>query len=85
MSDVEDELGVIDEAHCYHHDFWDCDECRDGVCDREAIDYCVCCDCCCTCLACEYGPRDGMLMTEQQRAAIAAVDVSPNREEIGHD
>ena len=43
-----------------------CGNCS-GTYDEETGDYlddreCVCCECCCTCLACEYGPRDGMLM-----------------------
>lgn len=33
---------------------------------------CVHCPCCCSCLGCEYGPRDGMLLTEEQRVPIAA-------------
>jgi len=32
---------------------------------------CAHCECC-GCLACEYGPKDGMLLTEAQRASIAA-------------
>ncbi|GGN74044.1 hypothetical protein GCM10010112_43790 [Actinoplanes lobatus] len=27
---------------------------------------CAHCDCCCPCLACEYGPRDGMLLHPEQ-------------------
>jgi hypothetical protein len=34
---------------------------------------CVHCPCCCTCLGCEYGPRDGMELTEAQRAPIRAI------------
>lgn len=46
-----------EQVHCYHvdrisdDDDWEPDD-----------DECVHCDCCCTCLGCEYGPRDGMLM-----------------------
>ncbi|HET8763030.1 MAG TPA: hypothetical protein VFM12_06405 [Gemmatimonadales bacterium] len=54
--------------HCYG-------ECK-SVYDEESgemiddgID-CAHCECCCSCLACEYGPRDGMLLTDQQRANI---------------
>lgn len=44
---------------------------------------CVHCPCCCACMGCLYGPRDGMLLTAEQRAPIAAValdydDVPPN-------
>jgi hypothetical protein len=48
---------IDDDLHCIHtvrdseFDDWDM-----------ADDYCVHCECCCTCLGCEYGPRDGMLM-----------------------
>jgi hypothetical protein len=38
--------------------------------DVEGGGDCVHCDCCCSCLGCEYGPQNGMLLTEQQRAAI---------------
>jgi hypothetical protein len=34
---------------------------------------CVHCGCCCECLGCEYGPRNGMGMTEEQRAGAAAI------------
>jgi hypothetical protein len=27
---------------------------------------CVHCECCCTCLGCEYGPHDGMLMNASE-------------------
>lgn len=33
---------------------------------------CVHCECCCDCMGCLYGPRDGMTLTEEQRAPIAA-------------
>lgn len=50
------------EVHCYHHSHTsECDE-YGWDCDDVANDDCVHCDCCCTCLGCEYGPRDGMLM-----------------------
>lgn len=44
---------------------------------------CAHCECCCACLGCEYGPRDGLALTAEQRAPIAAValdydDVPPN-------
>lgn len=38
---------------------------------------CVHCDCCCPCLSCEYGPRNGMLLTEEQRAPIAGHQATP--------
>jgi hypothetical protein len=33
---------------------------------------CVSCECCCTSLAMEYGPQNGMALTEAQRAPIRA-------------
>lgn len=45
--------------HCFHHQHTS--ECDDW-CDGDEGDDCVHCECCCTCLGCEYGPRDGMLM-----------------------
>lgn len=39
------------------------------------------CNCCCPCLGCEYGPRNGMQLTAEQRAPIAGVtfdDIPPN-------
>lgn len=47
-----------DDDHCQHTD-------RDSEYDDwdTANDYCCHCECCCTCLSCEYGPRDGMLLT----------------------
>lgn len=53
----EYQRGYADDLHCDHAP-WSWDEQEDGEYD----DYCVHCDCCCTCLGCEYGPRDGMLM-----------------------
>ncbi len=60
--------------HCDHHQHnsvcgWD-----DGYgdCDAAASDDCVHCPCCCTCLGCEYGPQDGMLLTPTQRERIGA-------------
>jgi hypothetical protein len=45
------------DAHCVHAPSgWNEDV------DGEYDDDCVHCDCCCTCLGCEYGPQDGMLM-----------------------
>lgn len=32
---------------------------------------CVHCECCCSCLSCEYGPQNGMPLTEEQRRPIA--------------
>lgn len=54
----------------------------DGEFIDDPVD-CVCCECCCTCLGCEYGPRNGMPMTAEQRAPIAAMafhclDAPPN-------
>lgn len=51
-----------DGPHCYHHQHDSECGAEYGDCDDDASDDCVCCPCCCTCLACEYGPRDGMLM-----------------------
>jgi hypothetical protein len=50
------------EEHCHHHtcDTEERDDCAAGDCYDE--DECVHCDCCCTCLGCEYGPKDGMLL-----------------------
>lgn len=69
------DVGLVDQdydepddgLHCYHPETHDAYGEETG---EEAE--CVCCECCCTCLACEYGPRDGMLLTEEQRAPIAA-------------
>lgn len=59
------------EEHCFHHacDPVDNDACAAGDCGDE--DDCIHCDCCCTCLSCEYGPRDGMLMWPDGNAEIA--------------
>jgi hypothetical protein len=49
--------------------------------DVDAGGDCVCCPCCCQCLGCEYGPRDGMLLTAEQRVGVVegfVVDVPPN-------
>lgn len=43
--------------------------------DLDGGGQCYHCECCCTCLGCEYGPQNGMLLTEEQRAPIAAVDL----------
>lgn len=53
---------MSDADHCFHHtcDPDDRDDCAAGDCYDS--DDCVHCECCCTCLGCEYGPRDGMLM-----------------------
>lgn len=59
-------------------------ECANTYEDGELIDErgdCAHCDCCCDCLACIYAPQDGMELTAEQRAPIAAVtfeDVAPN-------
>lgn len=54
---MTDDFGLIDDgqAHCAHH------TCSYDM-DHDYDDYCCHCECCCTCLGCEYGPRDGMLM-----------------------
>lgn len=57
-----DYLDEIEEGeHCYHptrgSDTGDWDDDFDDDAD------CVHCECCCTCLGCEYGPRDGQLMS----------------------
>jgi len=71
MPDPDVELVADDdEDHCYHHQHSeDCEWGEWGDCDDE--DDCMHCDCCCTCLGCEYGPRDGMLLTAEQRSAVA--------------
>lgn len=61
----------MSEIHCYHHehDYADGDsECSAGDCGDE--DDCVHCECCCSCLGCEYGPRDSVLMTPEQMAPL---------------
>lgn len=56
----------LDDVHCQHavshleYDGWE---------NGDDDDFCVHCDCCCTCLGCEYGPRDGMLMNPDQIGA----------------
>lgn len=50
------------DVHCNHHRHDERCEAWAGLCDDNANDDCVHCDCCCTCLGCEYGPQDGMLM-----------------------
>jgi hypothetical protein len=50
--------------------------------DGELIDDpmdCVCCECCCQCLGCVYAPRDGVPMTDGQRAPIAAMKLGETR------
>lgn len=57
-----------------------CFRCVESEPDADDVE-CVHCDCCCACLGCEYGPQDGMLLTAEQRAPIAAGfadDVAPN-------
>lgn len=55
------------ELHCGN----DCGGTTDEADQWDPTDEdCVHCECCCTCLGCEYGPRDGMLLTEEQRAHI---------------
>jgi hypothetical protein len=41
--------------------------------DDEGGGDCVCCPCCCQCLGCEYGPRDGLGLTDEQRAGARAI------------
>lgn len=49
---------------------WHCFRCVESEPDADDAE-CVHCDCCCQCLGCEYGPRDGMQLTAEQRAPIA--------------
>ncbi len=53
---------MTDDLHCNHHRHGSGCESWAGLCDLNEEDDCVHCQCCCTCLGCEYGPRDGMLM-----------------------
>lgn len=63
---------MSDGLHCYHHTHdSDDDACVVGGCSD--YDYCIHCECCCTCLGCEYGPRNGMLMWPEGNAEIAAL------------
>ena len=63
---------MSNDDHCFHHACdMDNDACAAGDCADE--DDCICCECCCTCLGCEYGPRDGMLMWPNGNAEIAAL------------
>ncbi len=57
-----------DGDHCQHHEHDDrCGGRYDG-CDWDyGSDHCVHCPCHCTCLGCEYGPQDGMLMFPEGR------------------
>jgi hypothetical protein len=57
MGDFDNDDG---EAHCDHAppDWYE-------DVDGEYDDFCVHCECCCTCLGCQYGPQDGMLMFPQ--------------------
>lgn len=57
-----------DREHCFN---------CGGTYDQETGDHlddgeCVCCECCCECMACLYGPRDGVGLTEAQRAPARA-------------
>jgi hypothetical protein len=58
-----------DAEHCYNcggtYDWRSGDVLDDGDC--------VHCECCCTCLGCEYGPRNGLGMTDEQRAGARAI------------
>jgi hypothetical protein len=67
-----------EQDHCIR-----CVASRDPESGGSHDDDCVHCECCCACLGCEYGSRDGMPLTAEQRAPIAAVtldydDVPPN-------
>lgn len=64
-----------DDDHCYHHSCdTDNDACAAGDCADE--DECVCCPCCCTCLGCQYGPKDGLLMWPNGNAEIERMGTS---------
>jgi hypothetical protein len=61
-----------EQDHCIR-----CMPTRDPWTGHEEDDVdCVHCPCCCECLACEYGPRDGMPLTAEQRAPIAAFEAT---------
>lgn len=62
---MSEDFDPIDDGqpHCAHHQHDDrCGYGEFGDCYEDDDDYCCHCECCCTCLGCEYGPRDGMLM-----------------------
>jgi hypothetical protein len=62
---------MMEQDHCMRG--YDPDTERATSCtDDDNSGDCVACECCCTPLAVEYGPRDGMLLTAEQRAPIAA-------------
>lgn len=54
-----------DEEHCGN----DCGGVYEDGFRVDEPDDCVHCECCCECLGCEYGPRDGMQLTPEQRGA----------------
>lgn len=61
-----------DIEHCEHHQHDELCGGAYGECDWDyGADHCVCCECCCTCLGCEYGPRDGMLLNPPPREAAS--------------
>jgi hypothetical protein len=59
-----------EQDHCIHHQHNDRCGGEYGDCDDAASDDCIHCRCCCTCLGCEYGPQDGMLMFPQGNPEI---------------
>jgi len=64
-ADVDAVMLAADD-HCAHHTHDDrCGGYYTGCTDEPDDEYCVHCECCCTCLGCEYGPRDGLLMFPQ--------------------
>lgn len=84
--EVEPDLNAgWEDDHCQHHQHDDrCggyyDMCESGPDD----DYCCHCDCCCTCLGCEYGPRDGMVMFPNGNPEIEAM-AQPPAQEVARD
>ncbi len=58
--------GAETEDHCQHHTHdSECGGYYDDCAYEDDDDYCTHCECCCTCLGCEYGPRDGLLLNPQ--------------------
>ncbi|MEU8158133.1 hypothetical protein AB0B94_31145 [Micromonospora sp. NPDC048986] len=59
--------GLNFEPEAATDDDWCCRNCS-GTYDEESGEHLDDRECCCTCLGCEYGPRDGMLMFPERGA-----------------